>query len=142
MSARFGVSDGNALCEAPIVGSRTRKCGRCSRGGHVCENDPSPVHLQLAVRHAAVNGGDVAAPLRAWEGKVILNRSARIWLMMIAALRTIRYALEAEWSDEVVPFDSLNVTHDRPSMAQNLENKSKCQESCTYYIDPYASACS
>ena len=37
--------------------------------GHICERDPAPVHLQIAVRQAAVSGGDVVTHLRAWEGK-------------------------------------------------------------------------
>ena len=55
--------DPSGVCTAPPAGSRQRKCGRCSRGGHRCEADPLPAS-QGPVLAAAAARQDVAGALR------------------------------------------------------------------------------
>ena len=66
-----------AVCLEPAAGSRRKKCVRCSRGGHPCEEDPLPIGQQQLVRAASAAGGDVRAALRGWEGMLAANEDLK-----------------------------------------------------------------
>ena len=68
---RQGVQEGqkSSICRPKgetvraYASARPHGCLCGSRGGRTCERDPVALHLQIAVRQAAVGGGDVVAPL-------------------------------------------------------------------------------